>query len=157
MENQEFRTLKGYQMRSNRQITGSMEDYLEMICRYSKIEGYARINHLSEQLNVKPSSSSKMVSNLKELGLVDYEKYGIIKPTEKGWEVGEYLLYRHRILNDFLCFLNGTDDELEQVEQIEHFFEEKTIRNLEKLIAVLRDSDAMKKFKGEGEEDDFST
>ena len=79
-----------------------------------------------------------MVGHLKNLGLVDYEKYGIIKPTQRGAELGEYLLYRHRILNDFLCYLNHTDDELEQVEQIEHFFKEQTIRNLEKLLVRLK-------------------
>lgn len=138
MENQEFRTLKGYQIKNNSQITYAMEDYLEMICRYCQNGGYARIGHLAEQLNVKPSSCSKMVGHLKNLGLVDYEKYGIIKPTQRGAELGEYLLYRHRILNDFLCYLNHTDDELEQVEQIEHFFKEQTIRNLEKLLVRLK-------------------
>ena len=139
MEDQEFRTLKGYQIKNNKQITDAMEDYLEMICRYSRKDGYARISHLAEQLNVKPSSCSKMVSNLKELDLVDYEKYGSIKPTAKGWELGEYLLYRHEVLNRFLCFLNHTEDELEQVEQIEHFFEAKTIHNLEELMRRLKD------------------
>lgn len=138
MKDQEFRTLKGYQIKNNKQITDAMEDYLEMICRYSQKDGYARISHLAEQLNVQPSSCSKMVRNLKELDLVNYEKYGIIKPTEKGRELGEYLLYRHDVLNRFLCFLNHTEDELEQVEQIEHFFEEKTIQNLEELMRRLK-------------------
>lgn len=140
MENQEFRTLKGYHIKNNRLITEAMEDYLEMICRYSQKDGYARISHLAEQLNVKPSSTSKMAANLKELGLVDYEKYGVITVTEKGWELGNYLLYRHRVLHEFLCLLNGTTDELEQVEQIEHFFEEGTIRNLERLSLAMGDA-----------------
>ena len=138
MENNEYRTLKGYRLKNNREITDAMEDYLEMICRYSKEDGYARISHLAETLNVKPSSASKMMSHLKAAGLVDYEKYGAVKPTEKGKKLGNYLLYRHRVLNEFLCFLNGTSDELEQVEQIEHFFEEKTVRNLEKLLVQLQ-------------------
>lgn len=133
MENNEFRTLKGYQIKNNKQITGAMEDYLEMICRYSEKDGYARINHLAEKLNVKPSSASKMVAHLKELDLVDYEKYGVVTLTEKGRKLGDYLLYRHDTLHKFLCLLNHTADELEQVEQIEHFFDEKTIRNLEQL------------------------
>ena len=51
---------------------------------------------------------------------------------------GDYLLYRHRVINDFLCVLNGTKDELEQTEKIEHFLGETTVRNMEKLTDRLK-------------------
>lgn len=129
-----FHTQKGYELMNNTFLTIAMEDYLEMICRYSKEENYVRISTLSNTLNVKPSSSSKMVNKLKELDLVDFEKYGIIKPTSKGWEIGNYLLYRHDILHTFFCMLNHSTDELEQVEQVEHFINENTLRNIEWLV-----------------------
>lgn len=129
--NSDFYTLKGYQLNDNAQITSSMEDYLEMICRMLKKQDVVRINELADRLHVKPSSASKMVSNLKQLGLVSFEKYGYIKPTTKGFRVGEYLLYRHDVLNEFLCLINHSEDETEQVEKIEHFLDEKTIRNIE--------------------------
>ena len=43
---------------------------------------------------------------------------------------GDYLLYRHNLLNQFLCYINHSDNELEQVERIEHFIDERTIRNI---------------------------
>lgn len=138
MDQNEYRTIKGYKLKNNKEITDAMEDYLEMICRSARRDGYARINHLAATLGVRPSSASKMVSNLKELGYVESEKYGIVKPTVKGWELGSYLLYRHDVLHEFLCLLNHTEDEIEQVEQIEHFFDEKTIRNLEGLVLSLK-------------------
>ncbi|MBC8569904.1 metal-dependent transcriptional regulator [Zongyangia hominis] len=138
MDQNEYRTIKGYKLKNNKEITDAMEDYLEMICRSARLDGYARINHLASTLGVRPSSASKMVSNLKDLGYVDSEKYGIVKPTAKGWELGGYLLYRHDVLHDFLCLLNHTQDEIEQVEQIEHFFDEKTIHNLERLVLSLK-------------------
>jgi len=136
--NSDFYTLKGYQLQDNTQITASMEDYLEMICRMAKKQDVVRIKDLADNLNVKPSSATKMVSNLKDLGLVVYEKYGYIKPTGKGLEIGEYLLYRHDVLNKFLCLINQSDDETEQVEKIEHFLDEKTIRNIEKYIKNIK-------------------
>ena len=39
-ESMEFYTQKGYQLRNQQPITGAMEDYLEMICRQAKNEGY---------------------------------------------------------------------------------------------------------------------
>ena len=130
--NSDFYTFKGYQLNDNAQITSSMEDYLEMICRMLKNQDVVRINELADRLHVKPSSASKMVSNLRRLGLVNFEKYGYIKLTVKGLAVGEYLIYRHDVLNKLLCLINNSDDETEQVEKIEHFLNEKTIRNIEK-------------------------
>ena len=69
-EEPDFYTQKGYQMRSDKLVTSAMEDYLEMICRQARMEGYARINFLAHRLNVRPSSASKMVYQLRELGLV---------------------------------------------------------------------------------------
>lgn len=132
-----FYTQKGYQMRSHQQITGAMEDYLEMICRQAKAEGYVRINFLANLLNVRPSSASKMVYQLRDLGLVSFEKYGLIEPTAPGWTLGNYLLYRHDVLHRFFCLVNRSADELEQVEQVEHYVNEKTVHNLEHLLERL--------------------
>lgn len=51
-EQADFYTQKGYQMRKQQQMTGAMEDYLEMICRQARAEGYVRINFLAGRLNV---------------------------------------------------------------------------------------------------------
>lgn len=134
MDKSDFYTFKRYQLNDDTRITSSMEDYLEMIYRMLKKQEVVRINELAEKLHVKPSSASKMVGNLKYFGLVSFEKYGYIKPTDKGLEVGEYLLYRHDVLNEFLCLINDSEDETEQVEKIEHFLDERTIRNIEKHI-----------------------
>lgn len=135
---EEFHTLKGYELAEGSEITSSMEDYLEMICRLLKTEEYVRISVLAEKLHVKPSSASKMVNNLKMLGLVTFEKYGYIKLTEKGAVIGEYLLYRHEVINEFLCLVNNSESELEQVEKIEHFLNKKTIDNLKRITGKIK-------------------
>ena len=131
MEPSAFYTMKGYELAADTQITTAMEDYLEMICRLdAEKAGPIRIRALSQQLHVKPSSASKMVSNLREKGLVTAEKYGEIHLTDSGRAFGQYLLYRHDLLHQFLCFLNHSQNELEQVEKIEHFVDEKTVRSI---------------------------
>ncbi|NCC01407.1 MAG: MarR family transcriptional regulator [Clostridia bacterium] len=132
-----FYTQKGYQLNETNELTASMEDYLEMICRILERTDVVRINELAEKLHVKPSSASKMVSNLKEAGYIDFQKYGYIVATKKGMDKGKYLLYRHDVLYNFLCMINNTDNELDQVEKIEHFINETTIDNLEKLTNEL--------------------
>lgn len=134
-----FYTLKGYRLNESDGLTTSMEDYLEMICRLLQENEVVRIRELAEHLHVKPSSASKMVTHLKDSGYIEFQKYGYIAITEQGRQTGAYLLRRHKILNDFLCLLNGSDAELEQVEKIEHFISQTTVENLEKLTKKLQD------------------
>lgn len=118
----EFHTVRGYQLieQSNRKLTSAMEDYLEMIYRNSLVEGYMRINTLSELLNVAAPSATKMVQKLSRRGLLNYKKYGIIFLTESGREVGKFLLKRHEIIELFLNNLGVKDNLLTETELIEH-------------------------------------
>lgn len=134
MDDSSFHTPKGYQMLSGRVLTESMEDYLEMICRFSHEDGFVRMNALADALNVRPSSASKMAAHLKESGYITFEKYGEIRPTEKGVQYGEYLLHRHSVLHRFFCLLNRSSDELDQTEQVEHFINPNTLDHLEQLL-----------------------
>ncbi len=133
----EFHTLTGYRQLEGGEITEAMEDYLEMLTRHMMEKGYMRIGALAEQLHVRPSSASKMSARLRELDLIQFEKYGLITLTEKGLRLGRYLLWRHKVLNRFFCWLNGSENQLRQVERVEHFMEPETLRRLEALMEHL--------------------
>lgn len=83
-----YHTLKGYQLIDDAGLTPAMEDYLEMICRILQNGGQVRVLKLSEMLNVKPSSTSKMIRHLGDLGYLNAAKYGDILLTEKGKAAG---------------------------------------------------------------------
>ncbi len=126
-----FYTLKGYKLKEKNYVTDAMEDYLEMIYRLNK---NVTVKKLSDNLNVKPSSVSKMINKLKEVGFIEYEKYGKIILTDAGKDFGNYLLHRHIILKKFLKYINKKDYNLKQVEKIEHFIDSVTIKNIEKFL-----------------------
>ena len=128
---QKFHTVRGYQLleQNKSKLTSAMEDYLEMIYRNSLIEGYTRINTLSDLLNVQASSTTKMVQKLSEMGLIYYKKYGIIYLAENGKEIGKYLLERHNIVEAFLKYLGVGDNILIETELIEHNISPATLHN----------------------------
>lgn len=132
-----FYTLKGYQIRNEKEMSAAMEDYLEMIFRLSKKGGDIRVVDLSESLHVKPSSVSKMIDRLCSEGYLSKEKYGEILLSERGSSVGEYLLFRHKTLSRLLCLINKSENETEQVEKIEHFLDKKTVINISHFLASL--------------------
>ena len=132
-----YYTLKGYQRMENEEFTPAMEDYLEMICRILQKQPRVRLRDLAENLNVRPSSGSKMVRQLHALGYLRAERYGDITLTEKGLAAGSYLLYRHEVVYRFLRYLNGTPDPLEEAEKIEHFLSRETVAHLDTLLRRL--------------------
>lgn len=129
-----FYTLRGYHLLEHGLVTSAMEDYLEMIYRMSGDSSVVRVSALSAALHVKPSSASKMAGNLRARELVEFPKYGYITLTELGRSLGGYFVKRHEILGRFLCAVNSTEEELEEVEKVEHFFSPRTIANLEKFL-----------------------
>lgn len=138
MDQNGFYTQKQYERSSWEEMTSSMEDYLEMICRIQGEGLPIRVSLLARNLHVRPSSVSKMLENLRREGYIDFRKYGSILVTERGYDKGRYLLHRHQVLHDFFCALNHTGNELEQVEKIEHFINRKTIKNMEEILPLLK-------------------
>ena len=141
LETNHFYTVRGYQLleQSKTSLTPSLEDYMEMICRSIQADGAVRVTALADKLNVKPSSATKMVSKLAELGYLDYERYGAIRMTEKGAALGEYLLWRHETVYRFFGLLTQ-DNRAEafiEAEQVEHILSQATVINLEKLLHFL--------------------
>lgn len=138
MEDREnFYTVRGYELleRHKKQMTPSLEDYLEMIYRNLAEKGLIRVHELADLLHVKPSSVSKMLSKLNDLELIDYEKYGVIRLTGHGRELGEYLLWRHNVVSSFFNLLCRDDDRhFTETERIEHILERNTVVSLAKMV-----------------------
>ncbi len=135
MEKDGFYTLKGYTLMEHGMITSSMEDYLEMICRMSEQSPVVRISALSQALHVKPPSASKMAGNLRSQELIEFPRYGCITLTKMGKRLGDYLIRRHELVERLLCLINGTKEELEEAEKLEHFFSPRTVLNLEEFLS----------------------
>ncbi len=156
----EFHTVRGYQILNaeNKLLTSSMEDYLEMIYRICMEDGHARINQLAEKLNVRPSSTTKVVKKLKELGLVDYERYRVVHLTDEGKEMGKFLLKRHKIIEQFLKNLGIKETLLKDTEMIEHYISINALRNLNILNIFLYDNpDIIERYRTFKEESDKDT
>lgn len=138
-ENPGFRTSRGYQMVSQQEgfLTSSMEDYLEMIYRECSRSGYTRVGRVSDMLHVKPSSASKMIFKLADMGYLKYDRYEIIQLTESGKKAGAALLHRHTVIAEFLQLV-GSPNVLEETELIEHSLGTATVGNLQTLIQYFR-------------------
>lgn len=137
---QEYRTVRGYQSLSQiENLSTAMEDYLEMIARFCMDNGTARIGELSDALHVKPSSSSKMVTKLKNSGLVTLDTNRNIYMTSQGKKMADYLLFRHEVIQEFLVLI-GSENALEETELIEHFLSPNTVDAIKKVLPMIKEN-----------------
>jgi Mn-dependent DtxR family transcriptional regulator len=121
--------------------TPSMEDYLEKIYELIKGKGYARVSDIALELNLQPSSVTKMVQKLAEAGYIHYERYRGLVLTPAGEALGEEMKDRHAMLEEFLRIIGVPEETLKvDVEGIEHHVSPATVRCLQELTTFLRDN-----------------
>ncbi|WP_042223475.1 transcriptional regulator MntR [Oceanobacillus manasiensis] len=115
--------------------TPSMEDYIEQIYNLMESKGYARVSDIAEALAVHPSSVTKMVQKLDKDDYLNYEKYRGFVLTAKGKKIGERLVFRHELLEDFLEIIGVEKENIyEDVEGIEHHLSWNSIDRIGDLV-----------------------
>lgn len=120
-----------------------MEDYIEQIYILIDTKGYARVTDIAETLLVHPSSVTKMVQKLDRDNYVNYEKYRGFVLTEKGNKVGERLVFRHDLLEEFLEIIGVDADKIyDDVEGIEHHLSWNSIDRIADLVRYFKEDEA---------------
>ncbi|WP_077308718.1 transcriptional regulator MntR [Terribacillus halophilus] len=120
--------------------TPSMEDYIEQIYILMEQKGYARVSDIAENLQVHPSSVTKMVQKLDKDEYLKYEKYRGLILTDKGERVGKRLVYRHKLLEDFLRIIGVEEKNIYQdVEGIEHHMSWNSIDRIGNLVQYFQE------------------
>jgi len=112
-----------------------MEDYIEQIYNLIAMKGYARVSDIAEALDVHPSSVTKMVQKLDKDNYLIYERYRGLVLTEKGHKIGERLVFRHDLLEEFLEIIGVDEDKIyNDVEGIEHHLSWNAIDRIGDLV-----------------------
>lgn len=114
-------------------LTMANEDYLESVYRIS-LEGSegegVRSVDVAEQLGVSKASVNKAMTALKEVGMVEQDRYGRVRLTDEGRELGSEVWRCHRMLRAFLEADLGVDAEVADKEAclMEHAISRDTMR-----------------------------
>jgi len=119
--------------------TPTMEDYIELIYQLIDTKGYARVSDIAEDLEVHPSSVTKMVQKLDKDNFLIYERYRGFVLTDKGKEIGERLVFRHDLLEQFLEVIGVDADKIyDDVEGIEHHLSWNAIDRINDLVTYFQ-------------------
>jgi len=130
---------------SARGSSAAVEDYLERILELINSKGYARVVDIAAALRISQASVTNMVQRLDAEGLLKYEKYRGLILTAAGKNLARKIVYRHKLLTDFLRLL-GLDERViyHDVEGMEHHISAPTLRAIQALTAQLRRRPALR-------------
>ena len=118
-----------------RSPSSSVGNYLKAIWESAE-EGAASTKDVAERLSVSPASVTNMFARLKEMGLVEYERYRGASLTEEGLSEALRLVRRHRLIEAFLLdHLGYSWEEVhEEAEKLEHAVSDRFTERLAELL-----------------------
>lgn len=124
-------------MTGDRDISASLEDYIEAIYVISRENRVARVTDVSHRLDVRKSSVTGALKILSERDIIEHDPYSFITLTNKGEKLGREIFHRHTVLKRFFTDVLGLEEE--RAEQtacgMEHAVDRET---LEKIVALVK-------------------
>lgn len=122
-----------------RSLTPTLEDYLKVIQQITENKPVARVSTIARKIGVSLPSVTNAMKRLKDLGYIEYEKYGLIQLTEKGEKRAEELKRIHSKIFDFFTKIIGLPEYIaDKIScQIEHFIDSKTQEKFEEFENIL--------------------
>ncbi len=113
-----------------RQLTSSLEDYLEAIAELIAVDGHAHTKEIAAKLNVKMPSVTGALRQLSDMGCITYSAHYPVQLTPQGRIVAERIMHRHQVLKSFFSGILGLPAEKASRTacQIEHLVDADTIR-----------------------------
>ena len=121
-------------------LTPSLEDYLEEVYRFSLSSDSVRVTDLSQKLAVSLPSVTKALHKLKDGEFISYQRYGEIILTEKGKQLGDFLVKRNQLLQEFLVLIQTDCDIEAEAEAMEHYLSDATIRSIQAIVIFLNNN-----------------
>jgi len=121
-------------------LSPSLEDYLEELYRFSLSHEIVRVTDISQKLHVSLPSVSKALCKLKARQYINYQPYGVINLTAAGREMGNFLVARNRLLQEFLSLICADCDIAVEAEAMEHYLSRETIYSIQLLVKFMQNN-----------------
>jgi len=127
-------------MPATRELSSTLEDYLETIYRIEKKKKAARPRDISRAQNVASSTVTAALQSLAHKGLINYEPYEVVTLTEKGRRRADEFFVRHSIIEDFLENILGLESERASAAacQMEHALDRQVLERFICFLAFTR-------------------
>jgi len=145
-----------------KELSSTLEDYLEAIFRIEKEKRTARVRDIARHVGVSKSTVSAALKSLASKKLIEYEPYELITLTSEGRDRAATIVMNHYIISHFLqSVLALSRDTAERIAcEFEHAVDQEAIERFACFLAFVRKSavdgadllNAFQRFLSEGSE-----
>jgi len=127
-------------------LTSHMEDYMEAIAMLMVDNRVVRVKDIAKKLNIKMPSVTAALNKLKDMALIEYEKYGFIELTEKGQQVAGNVYNKHTCISEFFERILLMDPENADSEacRVEHTLDPDTCIRIHRFLDFFTNEEAEK-------------
>ncbi|MBU3127284.1 metal-dependent transcriptional regulator [Clostridium tagluense] len=118
-------------------LTFTMENYLEAIYNLSTEGKGARVSDIAEILNVTKASTNSAMSTLSEKGLIINEKYKEVFLTPTGLKLAEFTSQKHEVIQRLFVEVLKIDDRIADKDAcvIEHVISSDSIYAMQQFLS----------------------
>jgi DtxR family transcriptional regulator, Mn-dependent transcriptional regulator len=122
--------------KTEKRLSESLEDYLEIILDLEKSNKVARAKDIAEKMDVLRGSVTGVLKTLAQKGLINYEPYSFITLTKKGSAIAKEITRRHNVIKAFLqnVLLLDADRAEENACRMEHAMDKTATDRLVQFI-----------------------
>ena len=125
------------ELASGKLFSAAVGDYVKAIWELAGPAGApASTKDVADRLAIAPASVTNMFARLREMGLVEYERYRGASLTEQGRAEALRLVRRHRLIETFLLEHLGYDwqEVHQEAERLEHAVSDEFTERLAELL-----------------------
>ena len=117
-------------------LSGSMEDYLEVIYIIEQSGSEAGITDVAKFLSFSKASVNRAINTLKAESKVVQEKYGKVKLTPKGREFAKKVYEKHKILSEFFIKVLNVSPKIAEIDacKAEHILSSETLESIKTFL-----------------------
>ncbi|MCB2298950.1 metal-dependent transcriptional regulator [Clostridium tagluense] len=118
-------------------LTFTMENYLEAIYNLSTEGKGARVSDIAEILNVTKASTNSAMSTLSEKGLIINEKYKEVFLTPTGLKLAKFTSQKHEVIQRLFVEVLKIDDRIADKDAcaIEHVISSDSIYAMQQFLS----------------------
>jgi len=122
--------------RNNKMISKSQEEYLKTMYILQKQNGDIRVTDIANKMECTKPSVNKVLKNLKDNKLINYETYGKIELTDEGIKLSKKILEAYDIVYVFFKDVLNLENEnaKKEAEKVKSVLSDGAINKLAKYV-----------------------
>ncbi len=117
-------------------LSGSMEDYLEVIYIIEQSGSEAGITDVAKFLSFSKASVNRAINALKAENMAMQEKYGKVILTPKGRKIAKRVYEKHKILSEFFIKVLNVSPKVAEIDacKAEHVLSSETLESIKNFL-----------------------